>query len=105
MILAFKLVVERKESLVLTTNEVHDVQVGLGMPALANDSGVPGRSGVLAAHKDNDGDENVQGRHGDDQKPQQGVNPTLGGQTHESQREGDLAHGAGHDDERLGDLT
>lgn len=47
----------------------------------------------------------MEGIHGNDQGPEQGVDPALFSQTHEAYSKGSLAHGTGHDDERLRDLA
>lgn len=46
----------------------------------------------------------MKGVHGDDEKPQGDLHPTLGTDTQQGERKGGLAHGTRHDDEGLRDL-
>lgn len=88
-----------------TSDKVHDTEVRLRMPALTHDSRVPRRPRVLAPHKHNDGDENVQYDHGNNDKPEKQMYGALCRQAHQADGERRLAHGARHDDKGLRDLT
>lgn len=89
----------------LTSDKVHDTEVGIRMPTLTHNSRVPRSPRILASYKYNNRDENVQNDHGNNDKPKEQMDGALCCQTHQADGEGCLAHCARHDDKGLRDLT